>query len=167
MKSIKYFLLCLFLTSCIDTRIKRLELVQNNEIINISIKKTSKKVFDLKIIDSNKVLVLNFFTSTCGVCKEEFKSLNKLNKMYSKDVIFLGLLGDKRSKDFILKFIKKYHINYYILSDKESVSLLSKAVAGVSAVPLTYIFDKNGKLVKKFIGLTPYKTLKKEIYNTI
>lgn len=165
MKSIKYLFFSFLFISCFDARTKTLEAVQNNEKTEISIKKTSKKIFDIKIINEDKILVLNFFTSTCGACKEEFKSLNKLNKLYSNDVKFLGILGDKTSKVFILEFIKKYNITYNVIRDKKSVSLLSKAVAEVSGVPVTYIFDKKGKLVKRFLGLTPYKTLKRVINN--
>ena len=59
--------------------------------------------------------------------------------------------------------VKQHHIAYDVISDKISVDYFSKAVGGVMGVPAIFVFDGEGNLKKRFIGLTPKNTLMNEI----
>ena len=51
--------------------------------------------------------------------------------------------------------VRQHHIDYDVISDKVSVDYFSKAVGGVMGVPAIFVFDGEGNLKKRFIGLTP------------
>ncbi len=149
-------------TACSDVRVEKIETLQSGDKIELSLKKTDTKVFDIKL-QEKKALFLTFFTTNCGACKEEIPSLNKLEKEFKNRVKILAVMGEKISEEKAKEFIKKYEISYEIISDKKSANLLSRAVGGVFGVPVIFIFDKNGKLFKKFSGFIPHEVLRKKI----
>lgn len=154
-------------SACFDGRTEMIHTLQNSKNLQISFTKAKKSGFDIKIENKPKVLVLNFFTTSCGACKEEFPSLNKISEQYSEDVKILGILGEKITKQYGKDFIKKYNINYDVVFNANEVRLFSNAVGDVFGIPVTYIFDKNGHLKYKFLGYVPHNTLKKAILQTI
>lgn len=129
--------------------------------INFEISK-AKSDYDIKTAQSS-LLVLNFFTSDCGACKEEIPSLNALKNEYKDRIQIIGIMGDKLSKEKALSFINEYKIQYDVFNNAKLTAKLSRAVGGVFGVPATYIFDKNGKKVEKFLGYVPENTIKSVI----
>jgi len=115
--------------------------------------------FSLSSLDGNKKvelkdfmgkpLVINFWASWCGPCREEMPFLQKSwNEYKDKGVAFLGinvLDEEKSAKDFINVF----GISYPNLKDStgEVANLY-----GVIALPVTLFIDKEGKIVKKNYG---------------
>lgn len=98
---------------------------------------------------NGKPLVINFWASWCGPCREEMPFLQKSwNEYKDKGVAFLGinvLDEEKSAKDFINVF----GISYPNLKDStgEVANLY-----GVIALPVTLFIDKEGKIVKKNYG---------------
>ena len=167
-KIILILVLSIFLFSgCLDERVESIRTLQSTKKIKISLKKTDTKVFDIKLKEQDKALILTFFTTSCGSCKKEIPSLNQINKEFSSKVQILSVLGEKISKKSAEAFIKQHDITYQIVSDPMSVSLLSKAVGGIFGVPITLIFNKQGKLTKKFMGYTPHKTMRDALLQAI
>jgi len=167
MKNIILVFILFFLSACVNGRIETIHTVQNTPDIKMSFIKSKVKDFDIKMQDQEKVLVLNFFAPSCGACKEEFPSLNKIATKYTKDVKILGILGEKISNKGAIDFIKKYKIHYDVVANSNEVQLFSNAVGDVFGIPVTYIFDKKGLLKYKFLGYVPHNTLKKAILQII
>ncbi len=136
--------------------------INSNSDIKFFIEKNDGKISNISLKDE-KVLVLNFFTSTCGACKEEIPNLQYLHTNLKNKINIIGILGEKIDKKEALEFIKKYKISYPIINQPKIVKLLSSAVGGVFGVPVTIVYAKNGQVIGKFLGLTPFKTLKKSI----
>lgn len=161
------FCIIFLLTGCIDQRKEKIPLVQSNNVIDISFKRGEGKYYNIKLEDNSKLLVLNFFTSSCGVCKEEFKSLNELKNEFGQKIKVLGILGEKITPQKANEFIKKYKISYDVVSEINSVNLFSNAIGDVFGVPVTCIFNKKGVLKEKFIGYVPKNTLRKAILRNL
>lgn len=161
-------ILSIFLfTSCLNQRVESISTIQDNKKFNIIFKKSENDVFDISLKDEKKVLVLSFFTTSCGACKEEIPSLNMLEKEFPSQIKILSVLGEKKSIKEIKSFINKYNISYSIVSEALSVNLLSKAVGSIFGVPVTFIFKNNGRLFKKFSGLIPHKIMRQTILQAI
>lgn len=63
-----------------------------------------------------KVVVLNFWFTTCGACKKEIPQLNKLKEKFKgRDVEFIAIGLDEEYK--VDKFLKHYPFNYDIVED--------------------------------------------------
>jgi cytochrome c biogenesis protein CcmG, thiol:disulfide interchange protein DsbE len=97
-----------------------------------------------------KVLVLNFWASWCPPCVQEIPSLNEFQKMFAADgVVVLGVSVDHNEKNY-RTMVKNFKIVFPTVRDpEENVSYKY----GTYKVPESYIIDRNGKVVRKFIGL--------------
>jgi peroxiredoxin len=93
-----------------------------------------------------KPVVINFWATWCGPCKEELPLFEKMwNKFKDKDVVFLGVdvMDDRTNAS---EFIKNSGITYTNLYDQPGeVSSKYKVVA----LPATFFIDKEGKVAIK------------------
>ncbi len=163
----KYFvLICslFFLLGC--ERVQTANSLNMDKSFKFYINKGDGKISKINTKD-NKVLVLNFFTSTCGGCKEELPGMVKLHEELSKDVNIIGVLGEKIDKKSAMKFLDKYKINFPVLNESKPVKVLSDAIGGVFGVPVTVVYDRKGNVIDKFLGVVPTVTLKKSIKSGI
>ena len=97
-----------------------------------------------------KVLVLNFWASWCPPCIQEMPSLNEFQKMFAADgVVVLGVSVDRSEKNY-RAMLKSFKVVFPTVRDpEENVSYKY----GTYKVPESYIIDRNGKVVRKFVGL--------------
>lgn len=63
------------------------------------------------------------------------------------------------------EFIKEKDIRYPVIFGSDEIQFLSNVVGGIIGVPATYFYDENGKLDKKFLGITPKNQILEEIKN--
>lgn len=111
----------------------------------------------------NKVVLVNFFASWCPPCKAEIPHLVKLYKKYKNDFVVLGVSVDQEiTKEQMADFIKQYGINYPVTFGTENF-YLANGVGGVSSIPSMFMFDKSGKMVRKYVGAVHEEILESDI----
>ena len=100
---------------------------------------------------NGKVVVVNFWATWCVPCISEIPSFNKLHQdLASKGVVVLGVSMDEEGAGRVQPFLKKHSIGY-------PVALGSAALTDqyhLDELPVTVVFDRSGKQVKRFEGLT-------------
>lgn len=126
--------------------------------------------FDLKDIQGKnissdtfkgKVLLINFWATWCGPCKQEIPDLVKLHNHYrEKGLEVISIAVSSGSPKDIDKFAKSMRINYSILIGDPKVL---RAFGNVSMLPTTFIVDRNGQIQQMFIGAEPYKVVEEKI----
>ena len=103
-------------------------------------------------------MVINFWAIWCKPCLAEHPDLLELAERYKpKGVVFLGMLyyeaqdeDEKREELRKTKaFLKRMDYAYPTLDDWTQSAVLDY---GVTGVPETYVIDKQGIIVKKFVG---------------
>lgn len=99
-----------------------------------------------------KVVVLNFWSTTCKPCIEEMPALNELVKAYDKkDVVFISLAPE--SAPTLAKFFLKFPFAYTPVANTEEVK--TEVFMLQSVVPYSVIIDKEGKIKKMWFGAFP------------
>lgn len=106
-----------------------------------------------------KVLVVNYWATWCGPCRMETPSLVNISNEYkSRGVEIVGVTVDENLEN-VPPFIEKYKIPYQILLPGNDPNLGN----GDMALPTTFLYDKHGKLAKKYTGMALESTFKSDI----
>ncbi len=100
----------------------------------------------------NKVVVMDFWTTTCGVCYRLFPKIQELSDHYknNKDVIIIAVNDGKT--DSISKFMKAKGVDKYTFPFMYDISKTLNSFLQIKAYPLTCIIDKKGNIRYKHRG---------------
>ncbi len=110
---------------------------------------------------NGKILVLNVWATWCVPCKEEIPDLNKLaEKNKDIEVVGLSIDYDDEIETKIKPFLKKQPVKFRVIvntekSDEKLINFLSPGWGG--AIPATFIYDTNGKLMAVLEGKKSYE----------
>ena len=124
---------------------------------------------DNAMVDSKqfagKVLLVTFFATWCPPCIQEIPTLIKLQVSY-KDNGFsvLGLSVDEGGVVPVKRLIDRTGINYPVLMADNEVA---RGFGGVSGIPVTFLVNHKGELVKKYLGYVDHDVLNNEIKKMI
>ena len=79
-------------------------------------------------------------------------------------------MGDKNAKlndnTTLIEFANEYNINY-IITNSENNFKMADALGGVKTIPTMFLFDLDGNLVQKYIGIVPQEMLETDILNIL
>ncbi|MEM7647298.1 MAG: TlpA disulfide reductase family protein [Pseudomonadota bacterium] len=107
----------------------------------------------LKLVDyKGKVVILSFWATWCEPCVDEFPSFIKLLDAYPEKIVLIAISHDDEEKDvreFVSAF-QGYRQNLVLVMDKDK--RMSRSFK-VDRLPEGFIFDREGKLLKKIIGI--------------
>ena len=107
-----------------------------------------------------KVVLVNFWATWCGPCVAEYPDLMKLHTTYrDKGFSVVGLSMDQSSGS-VKKFMEKAGAVYPMLMGTSSVSRAFKAGSGL---PMSFLIDRQGKIVKKYYGPRSFEVFAKDI----
>src|SRR5439155_21673971 len=96
-----------------------------------------------------KAVVVNFWASWCGPCKDEAHRLEAAwQRFRSRGVVFLGVDAQDFSSD-ARTFVGRYGVTYPIVHDGPGSTL---GHWGVTGFPETFFVDRRGRLVAKVTG---------------
>src|SRR6185437_3493141 len=99
-----------------------------------------------------QVIVLNFWATWCGPCKDELPMLNELAAKYApKRVAFIAAsIDDKRGVKGIPEFLQQHGVTLtvWVGATAETVKRLGLG----EIIPATLILDQNGKAVGRIMG---------------
>jgi thiol:disulfide interchange protein DsbD len=114
---------------------------------------------------SGKVVVVNFWATWCVPCIQEIPSFNKLHtELGPKGVVVLGVSMDEEGAALVQPFLKKHPMNYTVALGSEAIS---KQYGLGDLLPVTLVFDRSGKQVKRFEGFTSEADLQAAVQNAL
>lgn len=98
-----------------------------------------------------KVILLDFWATWCGPCRESIPHLIQLYKNYQKDgLVVIGMNVEKGEMDTVRRFVKSLDIPYPITLSPDEVQRDYR----VSGLPTTILIDKQGRIREKMVGFT-------------
>ena len=109
---------------------------------------------------AGKVVLLNFWATWCGPCREEIPALVALQRYYGDRLVIVGLSVDTRPVADVKQFAAAHAVNYPVAIVGEEVQA---AFGGVPALPSTFVVTPAGKIVQRHLGLVNPAILEHEI----
>lgn len=105
-----------------------------------------------------KVVLLDFWASWCGPCKESFPAMEELHKQFGpKGVVILAVNVDETAAA-MKDFLKDHAASFTIVRDA-SKKLVS--FANIGSMPTSFVIGKDGKVVSMHKGFHGKDTAKK------
>jgi len=107
-----------------------------------------------------KVVILDFWATWCEPCKQEIPHLVELqNKYAAQGLQVLGVSMDD-SEPPVREFQQQFKMNYPVAV---GTSKLADQYGGVLGLPITFLIDRQGRIVARHIGATNPSVFEAEI----
>ncbi len=101
-----------------------------------------------------KVVLLNFWASWCGPCRQEMPSLDALyQKFKDQNFVVLGVSVDEGGWGPVKSFLQEFPVSFPVLLDTDQKAT---ELYQIFRVPETYLIDTQGKIVGKIVGPQDY-----------
>ena len=122
---------------------------------------TDSKGASIKLSDyKGKVVLLDFWATWCGGCKVEIPWYIEFQNTYKdKGLSVVGVSMDDDGWKSVKPFLAENRINYPIVIGSSDLG----TQFGLSALPLTLLIDRNGKIADSHAGMVDKDAFEREI----
>ncbi|XZG70501.1 TlpA family protein disulfide reductase [Chitinibacteraceae bacterium HSL-7] len=98
-----------------------------------------------------KVVLVNFWATTCSGCIAEMPKLAKLQEKLGKNAYeTLAVAMEYDEEKAIRNYVERNQWPFIFAHD--TTNQAADAFGGVSLTPTSYLIDKKGKIVQKYVG---------------
>ena len=130
---------------------------------------------NLQLIDGKKInlsslqgkpILITFWATSCPGCIKEMPHLIDLyDELHAKGLEIIGIAMPQDRPDYIMEMVKRKKVPYLIAFDLKGEAV--RKFGNVSLTPTTFLIDKDGKIVKKKIGVIKIDVWKKRILSIL
>ncbi|MCK5717028.1 MAG: TlpA family protein disulfide reductase [Thiomargarita sp.] len=139
----KYFPLLLIL--CFTTSVFASDLPKPAPDFTLSGTQTSITLKQFK----GKVVLLDFWASWCGPCRQSFPWMNAMQKKYQSQGFEVLAINLDKERSLADAFLKKLPANFTIAFDPKGTVATQYQLQGM---PISFMIDKKGVIRKRHIG---------------
>jgi thiol-disulfide isomerase/thioredoxin len=105
-------------------------------------------------------VVVDFWATWCVPCRKEIPGFNKLA---ASGATVVGVSMDEDGAALVKKFLKEFPMQYPVGLGAQSNNDRFK----ITQLPTTIVFDRNGKIVDRFEGLTPFEKIEEAVRKNV
>lgn len=97
-----------------------------------------------------KVVILDFWATWCPPCRMEIPHFQALYEQYKgKGLEIVGVALDRQGVAVVKPFAEDYGITYpVVIGDQKTTA----SYGGVRGIPTTFVIDRKGRIVEKYVG---------------
>jgi cytochrome c biogenesis protein CcmG, thiol:disulfide interchange protein DsbE len=111
-----------------------------------------------------KVVLLDFWATWCAPCREEIPHFIALQDKYREQGLeVIGISMDDGPKP-VQEFYRRFKMNYPVAVGTEQVA---EAYGGVYGLPVTFLLDRDGRVVAKYTGAVEMATVEQQVQSLL
>jgi len=98
-----------------------------------------------------KVVMVNFWATSCTTCVGEMpQMIDTYNKFKDKGLDFVAVAMSYDPPNYVLNYTETRKLPFQVALDTQDK--LSTAFGDVKLTPTTFVIDKQGKIIKRYVG---------------
>jgi len=128
--------------------------------------KTLKSAVPLSINQLGKPLLVNFWSTSCGVCLQEMPHLADVYEEFKPDgfeMVAVAMPFDRPSD--VVELSEKNAWPFLVALDLDNQ--LTESFGNIQATPTAFLIDKNGDFVEKYVGAIDLKQFRSRLRDLI
>jgi thiol-disulfide isomerase/thioredoxin len=107
-----------------------------------------------------KVVIINFWATWCPPCRAEIPDLIALQEKYRDRLQIIGISEDEAPAEVVRRFASDHQMNFpTVMSTPE----IEKMFPSVSALPTSFIVNRDARVVQKHVGMMPARMAELEL----
>ncbi len=124
----------------------------------------------IRSFEGEKVVLVNYWATWCGPCREEFPYILRLKELYGEqfELIFVSADFEEARKEAVA-FLEEQGVEFTTFfktgADHEFINTVSENWTG--ALPYTVIYDRNGKVSSEWEDKADFSTFESALLKAI
>lgn len=110
---------------------------------------------------AGKVVVINFWATWCGPCREEIPAFVRLREQYhDRGLEIIGVSLDEEPEETVSEFVRQLHITYPV-----AVATLVEVekYGPIDQIPTTFIVNRQGHIDSRRLGMMSFERIESAI----
>lgn len=109
-----------------------------------------------------KVYLVNFWATSCSTCVAEMPDMIRTyEKFHSKGFEFVAVAMRYDPPNYVINFTETRALPFHVAIDVEGK--LAMAFGDVKLTPTTFLIDKQGRIIKRYVGQPSFTELEEII----
>jgi peroxiredoxin len=105
-----------------------------------------------------KVVMVNFWATSCTTCVKEMPEMvNTYNKYKDQGLDFIAVAMSYDPANYVLNYAETRKLPFRVALDTQGE--IAKSFEDVKLTPTTYVIDKNGNIIKRYVGEPDFAAL--------
>ncbi|MFL6657026.1 MAG: peroxiredoxin family protein [Massilia sp.] len=105
-----------------------------------------------------KVVLINFWATSCVTCVKEMpRMVDTYQQFKDQGLEFVAVAMKYDPPNYVLNYTESHHLPFIVALDAGGD--IAQAFDGVASTPTTYLIDKDGKVLKRYVGEPDFNAL--------
>lgn len=111
---------------------------------------------------AGKVVLVNFWATSCPACIAEMPKLAKLQSRFgARGYQTVAVAMEYDPVEYVKNYSRQAKLPFLVTSDRGGK--IAQAFGGIMATPTSFLLDRNGNIVRRYIGEPNEQGIAKEI----
>lgn len=105
-----------------------------------------------------QVVMVNFWATSCTTCVKEMPEMVSTYQQYrDRGLDFIAVAMQYDPPSYVMNFAQTRQLPFRVAMDADASA--AKAFGNVQLTPTTFVIDKQGKIIKQYVGEPDFKQL--------